>query len=286
MQDDILKSDFNFFVPIEFEKSKEEEDGLPKELIITGVASTNDKDSDGEMLDPNGYDLTRFLQSGFLNLEHRSKDDTSNIVGEPIEAKVKDNKLWIKGKLYKSNPKAVNIYKTAKMLKAEKSNRRLGYSIEGRAIQRDPSNPKRILKASIHGCAVTATPKNSNTYLDILKGEYEKAYIQPDFDETANGGAEYLLDITRPDGTRIKVDKGFNVTIDKAMSAGHATGRDVTGQDTNGAALKKESVDKKLRNMQYFMKSVLSKLADKAKKGELTGEKLELAKNIAKNFYF
>lgn len=252
---------FNFFIPIEIEKGKEADsnDGLPKELIISGVASTDDEDEDGEILDPNGYVLDEFLKTGFLNFEHRGREQSSYLVGEPIDAFVKDNKLHIKGKLYKSNPKAVDIYKTALMLEKEGSSRRLGYSIEGKKLKVDPHNNKVIKSAKLLGCAITATPKNKNTFLSIVKGSYADAYIEPEFDETANGGAEYLLDVTKPDGTRITIDKNFNIKIlEKAMSAGSATGTELTNKDTNGASLKRESLKKKLVNLQPdFVKSVI-----------------------------
>jgi hypothetical protein len=55
-----------------------------------------------------------------------------------------------------------------------------------------------------------------------------------------------LLDLTKSDGTHIIVDKDFNI-IEKAMSAGSQTGRELDGIPTSGAALKKESLDDKLK---------------------------------------
>jgi hypothetical protein len=282
----IGKDDFNFFIPVEFEKAgKTDKDGLPEKLFIKGVASTSDEDSDRETLEPSGYDLNRFLRYGFLNLEHKAKQDHSFIVGEPVDAKVVNNELVLKGLLYKSNPKAVSIWKTAEMLKSEGSKRKLGFSIEGKAIERDPSNPRRITKAEITHCAITASPKNVNTFLDIMKGEYEEAFINQEFDDSADGGAVYLLDLTKPDGTRIIVDKEFNITVNKAMNAGHQTGRELTGKNTNGAALKTESLDKKMRNLQYEFKEAIVKIADQHKKKPFNDEILKKIKNNIKKFF-
>ena len=272
-------NNFNFFVPVDIEKAgKVDKDGYPEEMIVTGVASTTDEDTDGEVLDPNGYNLDRFLKYGHLNLEHQAKNNPSFIVGEPIAAEVRDNKLFIKGKLYKSNPKARAIWDTAVMLEKEGSKRKLGYSIEGKATYRDPNNEKKILKANITHCAITSSPKNVNSFLDIVKGEYESPYVETEFDESANGGAEYLLDITKPDGTRVTVDKKFNIKIDKAMSAGSGTGTDLTNKDTSGAALKTESLDKKLINLQPDLIRAIKTIAKK--KDKLSDD---ILKNIRKS---
>ena len=250
-------------MPFTIQKGKElDKDGLPKELIIDGVASTGDEDLDGEMLDPNGAVVDQFLKSGFLTYEHRSRENAAYIIGEPLACSAKNNKLYLKGKLYKSNPKAVDIYKTALMLEKEGSSRQLGYSIEGTKIKTDPANPKKVLAYKLTNCTVTSTPKNANTYLSIVKGTYDKSYVNPEFDETANGGAEYLLDITKPNGSRIVIDKNFKITIvEKAMSAGAQTGTELTGKDTNGAALKREDLRRKLVNLQPEFKKAVIKIA-------------------------
>src|SRR5690606_2837507 len=55
--------------------------------------------------------------------------------------------------------------------------RRMGFSIEGKALDRDPLNPKRITKARITGVAITASPKNPNTLMSIVKGEYSDLWV-------------------------------------------------------------------------------------------------------------
>jgi hypothetical protein len=51
-------------------------------------------------------------------------------------------------------------------------------------IERDSLNPKIIKKAKITGCAITHMPKNSNTFMEIVKGEYEDACPEYVFDNT------------------------------------------------------------------------------------------------------
>lgn len=230
-----MNNKFNFFVDCEvggecnLSKAKKSKGDYPKELIIKGLASTNSKDSDGEELEPSGFELQRFLKSGFLNLEHKSKEDLKYIIGEPVKADIVNNELHIEGKLYKSNPIAVGVYDAIKMLSNEDTDRKIGLSIEGKALERDPFNEKRITKALITNCAITQSAKNQNTWTDIVKGEQSEDYV----DFKPNGGQIYLLDITRPDGTKITVDKDFNIKVNKSMNT------------SSGSALIPESLGKK-----------------------------------------
>ena len=158
---------FKFFVPLNL--SKGEDDKGNAVMKIGGIASTPEEDADGEFLDPEGFDLDYFLKYGFLNWHHQSKTSPSAIVGEPTSAYVKDRKLYVEGDLYNDSTLAKDIYALAKALESNKSNRRLGFSIEGSVTERDPMNAKYVKKAKITGCAITPTPKNSSTLAQIIK---------------------------------------------------------------------------------------------------------------------
>lgn len=264
------KDKFNFFVSADvIEKGAKDKDGYPEEMIVRGIASTSDEDSDGETLEPSGYVLDRFLKSGYINLEHKSKDDFRYIIGEPTQAKIQNNKLWIEGKLYKTNPLAKSVYDTIRMLKAEGSNRKIGFSIEGKAIERDPNNPKRITKALLTNVAITQSAKNQNTWADIAKGDQTADYI-----ENVNGGKTYLLDVTTDNGTRIVVDKDFKVKITpKAMGAG------------NGAPLMPESLGKKVKKLpEDFIKSMQT-LSKACEKGKVLSRQKEIIKARVKKYF-
>ena len=92
-------SKFNFFVPLEFEKSGEDEGERVK---IKGICSTDAEDSDGEVLIPSGFDFKPLLETGFLNWNHQAKNTSSAICGEPTKAEVVDDgkSLYIEGFLY------------------------------------------------------------------------------------------------------------------------------------------------------------------------------------------
>lgn len=243
-----MNDNFKFFVPLDFEKSKDPADA--GKMIVTGVASTRDIDSDKEVLEPEGFDLSRFLKSGYINYNHKSKDDPKAIIGEPISAWVKDGKLMIKGELYADSQKAIDVYDTALMLQKSSKTRRLGYSIEGRATERDPANPKRIIKAAITGCAITPTPKNTSTLVEIMKGHVDDFSYEYDLikGEDSNGGAmTYIVDVVdEASGIRRTIDQDLNIRIERAMGTAEM------------APTMPESVEhgrKPLKNNDFFQKN-------------------------------
>lgn len=242
---------FNFFLDLDeddlLKAAELEGEDRYKNMIVTGVGSDNTEDTDGEILEPSGYILDHFLRAGTINWEHLAKKDPSTIIGEPISAEVKGNEFRIKAKLYSEVPLARKVYDMMINLRKSGSTRKVGLSIEGKALERDKNNDKRITKARISHVALTFSPKNWNTWADIMKGEQVEDYIEPEFDESANGGAEYILELVRPDGMKITIDKDYKVTVVKAMST------------TTAAALMPESLDRKLHLLQPdFIKSVKS----------------------------
>lgn len=166
---------FNFFVPAEFTKS-----GETGEMVISGVCSSKTEDTDGETLDPAGFDFAPLLEKGYFNWNHQANKTSSAILGRPTSAKVINGgqDFFVEGKLYKGLEEARAVYNLAKTLENEDPTRRLGFSIEGHATDRDPINPKRIRKATITGIAITHCPKNSNTLLSIMKGEYSEPFVE------------------------------------------------------------------------------------------------------------
>lgn len=238
-----MEENFSWLVPIDIiEKADQKilEDGLPEELLIAGVASTNKEDTDGQELDPNGFNYKPFLEKGFFNLEHqysRTKD-ASMLIGEPTDAFVKNNLFHVEGKLYRDNPKAVAMYKLARSLQKAGSNRKVCYSIEGNATQYGDKSKKKVSKADIFHCAITVSPKNNATNL-LIKGN--------SFEYENQEGSEFLIDMTDENGERLVVDKSLNIihgndAIEKAMTAGTVTGVETIDKPLTQEPLKEESI--------------------------------------------
>jgi len=251
-----MQNKFNFFtelnIPDEIFKSARKDDNKKYDnMVVFGRATTNIEDRQGETLEPAGFIFDNFLKNGHLNLEHwyTRKGDASAIIGEPMDAYVKDNEFFVKGKLYKGHPKAEALWDTLLIMKANKSTRKLGFSIEGNAIERDSRNKKRILKANINHLALTFNPVGFNTYADISKGRQEEDYVDYKFetDKTTHGGKEVMIEVEE-NGKRITIDKDFKITI-KAMDM-EAT-----------KPLRKESLNKRtfdLKNLDVIVKNYKS----------------------------
>lgn len=245
-----METKFNFWIPIDNVQVEKSESKNGKDvyenMIISGIASDNSEDADGEMLEPNGFDISDFKKHGLINLEHFPTRNQSPKawIGEPIDASIKNNKFYIKAKLWKDSKLAKEAYDTMLTMQNSGSSRKVGWSIEGNAVKRDPTNDKRILKAKITNCALTFRPKNMNTFADIIKGQQNNDFINPEFETTIENNEIFLYQFEKG-GDVYRVNTNFEIY--KAMTAGLETGRDLTNELTSGASLKKESLDKKLK---------------------------------------
>ena len=90
--------------------------------------------------------------------------------------------------------------------------RKPGFSVEGRALERDKNNPKKVTKALITNVAMTMTPVNANSFADIVKGVQTVDFVEDNKEEINNGSNNVLVELQK-DGYNIKIDKSFNVTI-------------------------------------------------------------------------
>lgn len=212
----MLSDNFKFDLEFDFlEKSEKKEDqNRYDNMIFFGVASDSTKDSEGETLDPNGFVFDRFLKSGLLNLDHlptRSPVNKSRFwIGEPLDAYVKDNKFFVKGKLWKKSPEARAFWDKALEMKESGSDRKPGMSVEGKALARDPKNPLKVTKSLITNVALTFVPVNPSTYIDILKSkniDYNSFESPKDF-QTSMIIFEY-----ENNGKVLQIDKDFKISL-------------------------------------------------------------------------
>lgn len=145
--------------------------------VIRGVISTESVDLQGETIAQNGLDFSYFLRKGWLNLDH--KPGVENVLGYPLSVETRGRETHLEGVLLLDRPKAREIYDTARSLQKAGGGRRLGFSIEGQVIERDPKNPKRIMKARVLNCAITHNPINADTHLELLKSLMSVGYQTP-----------------------------------------------------------------------------------------------------------
>lgn len=165
-----LNNDIHFYIPADIKKSLDEQGN--EKMEVEGIGSGPNEDSQGEFLDPRGFDLTDFK---WINWNHKGKDDPSTIIGEPTHASItENNELFIKGILYPEMPKARAVWSLMQALKNSPRGNRLGLSVEGKVIERNPANPRHVIKARITAIAICPIPIYGATWVDFLKkGETE-----------------------------------------------------------------------------------------------------------------
>jgi len=162
---DFVKDDeFNFWLPMEIAKASSKDKSKGRKRLIQGIASTTDEDLQKEVVAQNGIDFSYFLKFGYYNNDH--KPGFENKVGQPLECKVTSKGLWTKGFLFDGHKVSDAIWELAQALEASQSDRKLGFSIQGKVTRRAG---RRILKCWIQDIAITAAPINTNTWLDVVK---------------------------------------------------------------------------------------------------------------------
>lgn len=157
---------FHFEMPIEVWEKAGSEPG--KQRRIGGVISTEQKDRQGEIVLQRGLDFSEFIRAGWLNDNHSK--ETTGIVGYPekVEKRLVNGKPvhYMEGYLLPDFPRSNEIWKLAQSL--QKTNRRLGFSIEGSVVRREGLEGKTIAQAKVRNVAITNCPVNTSTGLEIL----------------------------------------------------------------------------------------------------------------------
>ena len=277
--DDKSKETIHFFMPIEksyvdlMEKNLEKgaKDTDPYSWKIGGLASSSDKDLDGEYIEPTAFDTDYLVRFGFFNNDHQKGPE--NKVGIPTKAVVTDKGLWVEGYLLKDIPAAQGIYRLMKTLAKGNHDRKVGFSVEGKIISQEGS---RITKVFLKDIAITANPVNTKTYAELIKSmrENKKTSVVPEPDlkkneESAEESSKESIPLNEIK-EHVKVDKKHfekisklaseiaeeskrlmdedKAEFDKALAAGTATGNNgPSGVQTDGQAMRVESLEKELK---------------------------------------
>jgi hypothetical protein len=155
------------------EKARDPNGGEGEPMVgrIGGLVSAQTVDQQDETLTQEGVDWSYFLDKGWFNYEHAAGPD--NILGHPervTSTKTADGKsaTRVEGVLYLAKAKAKEIWDTAQAMKKAGGSRKIGFSVEGQVIERDPSDKKKILKSRVLNVAITAHPVHPDARLEIL----------------------------------------------------------------------------------------------------------------------
>jgi hypothetical protein len=229
----MLNDIFKFVIPAELEKS----DDPSKPWKIRGLASTESRDKQGEVILQKGIDLSPIdNKKGLINYDHGKMP--TDILGTLDGYRRTPEGLYIEGRLFKNHTQAKAVYEIMSSL--GKSDKNLvGLSVEGKIIERDSKNPKIIKKCQINAVAVTLNPVNADTYVDLVKSMNSSESIE--FNSTEENMAN---------NTEIKSDQAiFTATqvmaiVQKALGLG-AGYTQAPAKLSGGDALAQEEFDSK-----------------------------------------
>lgn len=168
-----MAADFQVFAHLNHVwKAGEGEDSMR----IGGIVSTADLDKQDEEVVQTGLDFTEFVTDGWYNDNHAQH--TAGVLGYPSQAKyvrkgerlpdgsrARQSGWWTEGYLLDTE-KGREVFELCRALSG--SPRKLGFSIEGRVLKRDPTNPKRITRATVRNVAITHCPVNTRTHMVAL----------------------------------------------------------------------------------------------------------------------
>lgn len=179
---------FDFDLPVSFFEKADASIG--KQRRIGGLVSVETRDQADELILQRGLDFTSaFLPHGWFNDNHSR--DTDGILGYPEKIKYvnKGTKLpngqmakaaghWVEGYLLNTK-KADRIWELGQAL--QNTNRRLGFSVEGKIFQRADPAKKTIAKALVRNVAITNCPVHPDARMELLtKSLYAVEQADPD----------------------------------------------------------------------------------------------------------
>lgn len=136
---------------------------------VEGIASTEHKDHEGQILKQDGLDWRYFLREGWINYEHEDVKHRTRgaaaVIGYPLEVwpTTHDGQpaTGLRAHVFLDDPRGAQVVKTLENIQKAIPTRQLGFSIEGDALDvDDPRSPKVIKKAVIYNVTLTANPVN------------------------------------------------------------------------------------------------------------------------------
>lgn len=155
---------------------------------VGGIASTDDRDLQNEIIEQAGLDLSGLRQKRIVFNDDHSKE-TKDILGIVDTATVTDEGLVVKGKIFKNNPAGVTYYNLLK------HGGYVGFSVEGAVMQRDQMDKSRIKKAKLTAIALTRNPVNTKTYANFCKSLTAENEVLEETEMTLESKVDFLLEM-------------------------------------------------------------------------------------------
>jgi len=257
-------------------------DKLAKATVIDGIAATEDRDSQNEILMLDGADIADMTKRGYFNDNHGS--GFVNTLGRITGAKkifkeadatddrqkaywkqVKRPFLYVKGYLFdeEDHPNAKAVAAIMREFHKMGTPLDVQMSVEGKVKDRDRLDPTILKESAIRNVALTLVPANSNTGSQIIdqvkKTVFTKCNEFGASQEFANSLMKSMETGTvqpnrwideSPSWDRLeKKVKKLNGMV-KMLGAGYGASGAPSGR-VDGAALSEESADKKPKATTY-----------------------------------
>lgn len=173
----MLDQDFQFFTQLSvFEKA---DAPAGQKRRIAGIVSTETKDKQKEVVLQRGLDFGYFEKNGWFNDNHsKSQTDILGYPDGPVRKfrkgdvlpdgqVAKSNGSWAEGYLLETK-KAQDVWEIAQALQKSGSDRRLGFSVEGKVLERRGAHGEIVAKAEVRNIAITHVPVGDDTRLEAL----------------------------------------------------------------------------------------------------------------------
>lgn len=149
---------------------------------IRGIATSERRDLQGEVLRRDGARVEPFIgditkgggteNAGAVTLEHPA--GIFNPIGEPVDLEkgttakghpcfFLTTKLWVD-----DEPLSTQVWDKVLRIQKASSRVRLGYSVEGKVLARDPEEPKTVDEWLWVNTVVTAAPRNRDAFFDPI----------------------------------------------------------------------------------------------------------------------
>jgi hypothetical protein len=143
---------------------------LPDSVPVRGLVSSELRDIQGERIIQSGMDWSWFLKFGRLTAGHPATN--RNVIGQPVRlapATLADGTAatFLEGSLWLRKPLGLETYRDHQAALAA-GDPGMGFSIEGKATQRDPYDMKTVLACIIYTVAIAFQPINPATFIDPI----------------------------------------------------------------------------------------------------------------------
>lgn len=280
------EKDFKFHVPVELVKGKDDSD----EWQIKGIASTEDQDLQGEIVSQNGLDISALKAGrGLFNWDHQKGPE--NVLGQIEDADFiqhEGNKaLMVKGYLFKNQDRSKAFHNILSSVK-KGNGPRVHMSVEGKIMERDNFNARKINKARIDKVALTLDPVNPYTYAELCK-----SLVVSDGPEKNSESGDSQVQASENIKETIELDKeSVEKLLDvaqKALAAGAGYTKAPEAR-SDGEAMTQESMErdpttvtyreKKKKNRKEMVKSIIDGLT----KAHPNHDPIELAQWVVEAF--